>query len=248
MSEPPVKPVLQKPPGYKDPNSPAGQRRFRPPPRKPVLPLSFHPKKRKTSYGRACCCCFCIFFLIFLLLILICGAVFYLWFDPKLPGFHIQSFRISRFNVTKRPDGTYLDARTTTRLEVKNPNGKMTYYYGDTEVEISFGEGGYETELGTTTVPAFTMLEKNTRSLRVETKASNKLVVDEVGNKLRARYRSKSLPVNVEARTKVGVGVAGLKIGMVGVTVKCDGMSKKQLDGGDMPKCVINMLKWLNIH
>ncbi|MBA0589700.1 hypothetical protein Gorai_018435, partial [Gossypium raimondii] len=243
MSEPPVKPVLQKPPGYKDPNSPAGQRRFRPPPRKPVLPPSFHPKKRKTSYGRACCCCFCIFFLIFLLLILICGAVFYLWFDPQLPGFHIQSFRISRFNVTKRPDGTYLDARTTTRLEVKNPNGKMTYYYGDTEVEISFGEGGYETELGTTTVPAFTMLEKNTRSLRVETIASNKLVVDEVGNKLRARYRSKSLPVNVEARTKVGVGVAGLKIGMVGVTVKCDGMSKKQLDGGDMPKCVINMLK-----
>ncbi|TYJ08915.1 hypothetical protein E1A91_A11G104500v1 [Gossypium mustelinum] len=248
MSEPPVKPVLQKPPGYKDPSSPAGQRRFRPPPRKPVLPPSFHPRKRKTSYGRACCCCFCIFFLIFLLLILICGAVFYLWFDPKLPGFHIQSFRISRFNVTKRPDGTYLDARTTTRLEVKNPNGKMTYYYGDTEVEVSFGEGGYETELGTTTVPAFTMLQKNTRSLRVETKASNKLVVDEVGNKLRARYRSKSLPVNVEARTKVGVGVAGLKIGMVGVTVKCDGMSKKQLDGGDMPKCVINMLKWLNIH
>lgn len=186
--------------------------------------------------------------MIFLLLILICGAVFYLWFDPKLPGFHIQSFRISRFNVTKRPDGTYLDARTTTRLEVKNPNGKMTYYYGDTEVEVSFGEGGYETELGTTMVPAFTMLQKNTRSLRVETKASNKLVVDEVGNKLRARYRSKSLPVNVEARTKVGVGVAGLKIGMVGVTVKCDGMSKKQLDGGDMPKCVINMLKWLNIH
>ncbi|KHG13065.1 D-alanine--poly (phosphoribitol) ligase subunit 1 [Gossypium arboreum] len=248
MSEPPVKPVLQKPPGYKDPSSPAGQRRFRPPPRKPVLPPSFHPKKRKTSYGRACCCCFCIFFLIFLLLILICGAVFYLWFDPKLPGFHIQSFRISRFNVTKRPDGTYLDARTTTRLEVKNPNRKMIYYYGDTEVEVSLGEGGYETELGTTTVPAFTMLEKNTRSLRVETKASNKLVVDEVGNKLRARYRSKSLPVNVEARTKVGVGVAGLKIGMVGVTVKCDGMSKKQLDGGDMPKCVINMLKWLNIH
>ncbi|KAA3475216.1 protein YLS9-like [Gossypium australe] len=243
MSEPPVKPVLQKPPGYKDPNSPAGQPRFRPPPRKPVLPPSFHPKKRKISYGRACCCCFCIFFLIFLLLILICGAVFYLWFDPKLPGFHIQSFRISRFNVTKKPDGTYLDARTTTRLEVKNPNGKMTYYYGDTEVAVSFGEGGYETELGTTTVPAFTMLEKNTRSLRVETKESNKLVVDEVGNKLVARYRSKSLPVNVEARTKVGVGVAGLKIGMVGVTVKCDGMSKKQLDGGDMPKCVINMLK-----
>ncbi|KAK8711328.1 hypothetical protein V6N13_146612 [Hibiscus sabdariffa] len=241
-SEPPVKPVLQKPPGYRDPNAPAG----RPPPRKPFLPPSFHPKKRKTNYSRACCCCFCIFFLIFLLLIIISGAVFYLWFDPKLPGFHVQSFRISHFNVTKRPDGTFLDAKTTARLEVRNPNGKMTYYYRDTEVHITVGEGGYETELGATTVPEFTMHKKNTTSLRVETKASNKLVVDEVGNKLKAGYKSKSLAVTVEGRTKVGVGVAGLKMGMVGVSVKCDGMSKKQLDGGDMPKakCFINMLKW----
>ncbi|XWS46178.1 hypothetical protein CRYUN_Cryun14cG0042400 [Craigia yunnanensis] len=244
MSKPPLKPVLQKPPGYKDPNCPVAQPGFRPPPRKPVLPASFHPKKRKSSCCRVCCCSFCIFFFILFLLMIICGAVFYLWFDPKLPGFHVQSFRISRFNVTKKPDGTYLNAATKTRLEVKNPNGKMTYYYGDTEVDVSVGVGGDETELGTTTVPEFTLGKQNTTSLKVETKASYKLVVDGVGSRLLTRYRSKTLLVNLEARTKVGLGVAGLKIGMVGVTVKCDGITMKQLDGGDMPKCVINILKW----
>ncbi|XVF73074.1 hypothetical protein PTKIN_Ptkin12aG0172100 [Pterospermum kingtungense] len=248
MSEPPLKPVLQKPPGYKDPNASAVKPGFRPPPRKPVLPPSFHPPKRKSSFCSVCCCCFCVFFLILLILLVVSSAVFYLWFDPKLPGFHVQSFKISRFNVTKKPDGTYLDAATATRIEVKNPNGKMTYYYGDMEVDVSIGEGGDETELGTTTVPAFSTGKQKTRSLRVETKASNKLVVDGVGHRLHARYRSKSLAVNVEGRTKVGLGVGGLKIGMVGVTVKCDGITMKQLDRGDMPKCVINMLKWLNIH
>ncbi|XP_022769730.1 NDR1/HIN1-like protein 13 [Durio zibethinus] len=248
MSQPPLKPVLQKPPGYKDPNATAVQPGFRPPPRKRVLPPSFHPKKTKSSCCRVCCCCFCIFFFILFLLIIICGAVFYLWFDPKLPSFHVQSFRISRFNVTKKPDGTYLDATTTARIEVKNPNGKMTYYYGHTEVDVSIGEGGDETELGTKTVHDFSLGKQKTTSLKVETKASNKLVVDGVGKRLLTRYRSKTLPLNVEARTKVGVGVAGLKIGMVGVTVKCDGITMKQLDGGDMPKCVINTLKWLNIR
>ncbi|XP_022759574.1 NDR1/HIN1-like protein 6 [Durio zibethinus] len=248
MSEPPLKPVLQKPPGYKDPNSLAAQPGFRPPPRKPVLPPSFHPKKKKSSCCRVCCCCFCIFFLILLLLIVVCGTVFYFWFDPKLPGFHVQSFRVSRFNVTQKPDGTYLDATTTIRIEVKNPNGKMTYYYGNTEVDVSVGEGEDETELGTTQVPKFSLGKQKSTSLKVETKASNKLVADGIGNRLQTGYRSKTLPVNVEARTKVGLGVAGLKIGMVGVTVKCDGITMKQLDGDDMPKCDINMLKWLNIH
>ncbi|XVF80179.1 hypothetical protein PTKIN_Ptkin15bG0050300 [Pterospermum kingtungense] len=246
MSEPPLKPVLQKPPGYKDPSSPSSVSKpaYRPQPRKPPLPPSFQPKKRKSSCCRFCCCCFCIFFLVLLLLLIICGTIFYLWFDPKLPGFHVQSFKISSFDVHEKSDGTYLDAATVTRLEVKNPNAKITYYYGHTDVDISVGESKDETDLGTTTVPEFTLGRQKSTSLKVETKASNKLVIDGVGSRLLSRYQSKTLPVNVEAKTKVGWGLAGLKIGMLGVNMKCDGISMKQLERGDMPKCVINMLKW----
>lgn len=53
-----------------------------------------------------------------------------------------------------------------------------------------------------------------------------------LGIRLQARYRSKNLPEIVEAQTKMGLGVAG-------VTVKCDGIAMKQLDGGDMRKYVI---------
>ncbi|KAE8723284.1 3'-5'-exoribonuclease family protein isoform 1 [Hibiscus syriacus] len=244
MAETPLKPVLQKPPGYRDPNFPAANSGFRPPPRKPVLPPSFHPRKRRSRFCRVCCCSLCIFLSVLILLVLIGAMIFYFWFDPKLPRFHVQSIRMTRFNVTKKPDGTYLDAATTMRLEVKNPNLKMTYYYGDTAFDVSFGEGGDETATGTTAVPGFTMGKQSTTSLKVETKASNMLVADDVGNRLRNGHRSKRLPVNVEARTKVGLGLAGLKIGKVAVTVKCDGITMRHLDGGDMPKCVINMLKW----
>ncbi|TYI50802.1 hypothetical protein E1A91_D12G128200v1 [Gossypium mustelinum] len=245
MSEPPLKPVLQKPPGYRDPNLPAAaQSGFRPPPRKPVLPPSFNPRRRNRSFCRVCCCWLCIFVLVLVLLAVIGGLVFYIWFDPKFPVFHIRSFRITRFNVTERPDGTYLDATTTTGLEMKNPNVKITYYYGKTEVGVSVGEGGDETPVGTTAVPGFTMWKQSTMSLKVETKVSNTLVDDWVGKRLRSRYRNKILAVKVEARTKVGVSVTGLKVGKVAVTVKCDGITMKELDGGDMPKCVIDMLKW----
>ncbi|KAK8570397.1 hypothetical protein V6N13_003080 [Hibiscus sabdariffa] len=248
MAEPPLKPVLQKPPGYRDPNFPAAQSGFRPPSRKPVLPPSFHQRKGESRFCRVCCCSFCVFLSVLILLVVTGSMVFYFLFDPKFPGFHVQSIRMSRFNVTKKPDGTYLDAAMTTRLEVKNPNVKMTYYYSDTEFDVSVGEGGDETPAGTTVVTGFTMGKQSTTSLKVETKASNMLVADDVGNRLRTGHRSKTLAVNVEARTKLGLGVAGMKIGRVAVTVKCDGITMKQLDGGDMPKCVINMLKWLNIH
>ncbi|MBA0709416.1 hypothetical protein Golax_024451 [Gossypium laxum] len=131
-----------------------------------------------------------------------------------------------------------------TVMEVRNPNGKMTYYYGDTAVDISVGEGEDKTELGTAKVPKFTSRKQNTTSLKVETKASNKQVDNMLANRLLSGYKSKSLAVNVAARTKVGVDVAGLKTGMLGVTVKCKGITMKQLDGDDMPNCLIHTLRW----
>ncbi|MBA0646205.1 hypothetical protein Goklo_014186 [Gossypium klotzschianum] len=191
MSDAPFPSALNKPPGYNDPNSPAG---FKPPPRKPVLPPSFRPKKKK---GSVCCCCFCISFSILIALIIIFAAVFYFSVNPKLPRFHVR-----------------------------------------------VGEGEDETELGTAKVPKFTSRKQNTTSLKVETKASNKQVDNTLANRLLSGYKSKSLAVNVAARTKVGVGVAGLKTGMLGVTVKCKGITMKQLDGDDMPNCLIHTLRW----
>ncbi|KAE8703656.1 3'-5'-exoribonuclease family protein isoform 1 [Hibiscus syriacus] len=243
MAETPLKPVLQKPPGFRDPNFPAAQSGFRLPPRRPLLPPSFH-QREGSRFSRACCCSLCIFLSVLILLVVAGCMVFYILFDPKFPVFHVQSIRLSQFNVTKKPDGTYLDAVTKTRLEVKNPILKMTYYYGDTEFDVSFGEGGDETAAGTTAVTGFTMVKQSTTCLKVETKASNMLVADDVGNRLQTGHRIKMLPVNVEARTKIGLGVAGLKIGKMAVAVKCDGITVKHLDGGDMPRCVINMLKW----
>lgn len=120
----------------------------------------------------------------------------------------------------------------------------MTYYYGNTDVDVSIGEGKDETDLGTTAVPEFTLGTHKSTSLKVETKTSNKMVVDGIGSRLLSKYQSKTLPINVEARTKVGLGLAGLKIGMVGVNIKCDGIAMKQLGSGEVPKCVINVLKW----
>ncbi|KAE8700992.1 3'-5'-exoribonuclease family protein isoform 1 [Hibiscus syriacus] len=126
MAEPPLKPVLQKPPGCVDPNIPAEQSGFRPPPRRALLPPSFHQREGK-------------------------------------------------------------------------------------KFDVSFGEGEGEASAGTTAVTGFTMGKQSTTSLKVETNVSNMLVADDVGNRLRTGHRIKTLPVNVEARTKVGLGVAGVE-------------------------------------
>ncbi|KAK9279167.1 hypothetical protein L1049_012844 [Liquidambar formosana] len=144
MAEP-VKPVLQKPPGYRDPNVPV-QPAPRPPVRKPALPPSFQPKKKRRSCCRIFCCSLCILTFILLLILAVSIGIFYIWFDPKLPVFHLQSFKVERFNVSVTSDGTFLDSRTVVRVEVKNPNSKLTVYYGGTRVKVTVGED--DTELG----------------------------------------------------------------------------------------------------
>ena len=243
MAEQPQKPALQKPPGYRDPTTTPGKPAIaRPPPRKPVLPPSFHPKKRRRNWCRTCCCFVFVFFILLILVVAIAGGLFYLWFDPKLPVFHLQSFRVPKFNVTVKPDGTYLDAETVTRIEIKNPNGKLAIYYGGTQVGVTVGED--ETELGSKEVSGFTQGKKNTTSLKVETSVKNQLVDDGSGTKLKNGFKNKGLVVDVEARTRVGFIVQGLKIGTVGVNALCGAVSLKKLDSGDMPKCSVNLFKW----
>lgn len=241
MTEALVQPVLQKPPGYRDPDAPV-QPLPKPPQRRP-LPPSMYPKKRRRSWCRTCCCCSCVFFLVLILLILAAAVIFFLWFNPKVPVFHFRSFQVSRFNVSVKSDGTYLDAETVSHVEVKNPNQKLGLYYGNTHVVVRIGGGEDETVLGSSTVPAFAQEKRNVTSLKVKTEG-RKQVADGVGPRLKSGFKSKSLAVKVEVRTRVGIKVEGWRVGAVSVNVKCGGTSLKSLQGGDMPKCTINLLKW----
>lgn len=245
MTEP-VKPVLQKPPGYRNPNAPFPSVP-RPGVRKPVLPPSFYHRRKRRSFCRICCCLLCTLIFILTLLLLISSGLFYLWFEPVIPVFHLQSLQIPHFNVSVKSDGTYLDSKTTFNLEVRNPNSKITLYYGGTDVQVTVGERT-ETDLGSSSVPGFTQETKNTTVLKFTAVDKSLLVEDGVGAKLRAQFRSRDLVVFMEVRTSVGLGVESWKIGTMGVHVLCGGVSLKKLDGGAMPKCTINLLKWINIH
>lgn len=181
-----------------------------------------------------------------MLFALIASAVFYLWYDPRLPIFHLQSFRVPQFNVTVRPDGSFLTSQTVTRIEVKNPSGKLTYYYADADVDVSAGKGDDETSLGSGKVVGFKQAPKNATSLKVQTQVRNQMVDDRIAKKLTARFEGKEMVVNVDATTKVGFGVGGFKVGMLGINLKCGGVTMNQLDSA-MPKCSVNTLKWINI-
>lgn len=246
MAEPPQKPVLQKPPGYRDPTIPV-RPIPRQPVRRPVMSPPMYPRKKRRGCCRACCCCFCVLiFLIFCILVL-ASAAFYLWFGPKFPVFHLLSFEIPRFNVTVEPDGTYLNARTVSIVEVKNPNEKLGLYYGVTEVDVGLGQDG-RIALGSASLPGFSQGKKNVTSLKVATEVQDELVEDGAGAELRSGYRSKNLVVKVEVRTSVGMNVEGWQVGKVGVNVECGDVTMKDVEDGDMPRCNIKLLNWISFQ
>ena len=127
---------------------------------------------------------------------------------------------------------------------MRNPNDKITFKYSKTSVTLTAGIGEDETELGSGSSGEFTQGKKNTTVLKWTVQEKNVLVADEVGAKLKARYRSRGLVVSAEVRTKIRLGVGGWRIGTVGMHISCGDVSLKQLDGGDMPKCTVNVLKW----
>lgn len=246
-----MKPVLQKPPGYRDPNMatppppppPVAARPQQPMRKTAAMPSSFRPKKKRRSCCRFCCCCICITLVLLIFLLLVGTAVFYLWFDPKLPAFSLASFRLDGFKLADDPDGASLSATAVARVEMRNPNSKLVFYYGNTVVEMSVGSGNDETEMGQTTINGFRQGPKNSTSVKVETTVKNQLVERGVAKRLAAKFQSKDLVINVVAKTRVGLGVAGIKIGMLAVNLRCGGVSLNKLDT-DSPKCTLNTLKW----
>ncbi|KAL0711395.1 hypothetical protein Bca4012_018373 [Brassica carinata] len=248
------KPVLQKPPGYRDsnmatPSPPPRRPQQQPPPMRKTagMPSSFRPKPKRRSCCRTCCCCLCITLVLLLVLLLVATAVFYLWFDPKLPTFSLASFRLDGFKLSDDPDGASLSATAVARVEMRNPNTKLVFYYGNTAVEMSVGNGNDETGMGETTIDGFRQGPKNSTSVKVETSVKNQLLERGLAKRLSAKFQSKDLVINVVAKTKVGLGVGGMKIGMLAVNLRCGGVSLNKLDT-DSPKCTLNTLKWVNIQ
>ncbi|CAN6845971.1 NDR1/HIN1-like protein 6 isoform X1 [Brassica napus] len=249
-----LKPVLQKPPGYHElhappetPNALSSSSTLRRRPPKFMIPPSFYPdKKKKWSRCRVFCCCFCITVAILILLLIIAVSVFFLWYSPRLPVVRLASFRVSNFNFSngKPRDGlSHLTAEASARLDFRNPNGKLRYYYGDADVAVSVGDGDYETSLGSTEVKGFMQKPGNRTVVIVPVKVKREEVDDPTVKMLLAEMKSKKLVVKVTAKTKLGLAVGRRKILTVGITLRCGGVTLQKVDK-QMAKCTIKMLKW----
>jgi hypothetical protein len=48
----------------------------------------------------------------------------------------------------------------------------------------------------------------------------------------------------MNVKTRVGIGVAGMKTGLLGAEVLCGGVTLKETESGEMPRCVMKILQW----
>uniref|UniRef100_A0A7N0UFT2 Late embryogenesis abundant protein LEA-2 subgroup domain-containing protein n=1 Tax=Kalanchoe fedtschenkoi TaxID=63787 RepID=A0A7N0UFT2_KALFE len=239
MAEPPPLP-LKKPPGYRDPSAPVY-----PPPNPPLR----RQKQRRTTLCRICCCCCVVIILTLLILALTAIGIFYLWFNPKLPVFHLRSLRLDPFNISVRSNGTYLSAAATARIDARNPNQLLDIRYTDMTGNVMVGDGE-RMDLGLARQSGFVQGKRNTTSLKFMTNVKDLAVGDSRGATLRAKWMSRELAVSVELKSGVGYVGGGLRSRTVGVRVVCGNVTLKKLedDGDGLPKCTINFFKWINIH
>lgn len=245
MSEP-VKPILPKPPGHRDPAAPP----LKPPPARrpirPILPTTYRPPKKTKSRKccRKCYCATCIIILLLILLIAAAGCVFYLLFQPKAPVIHLQSVEFKRLNVTASLDGPVLNSEAVIRIEIRNQNSMLTMHYGKTDVSLK----GSDVDLGKGSLPAFSQDKKNTTVLKLTTKVKGMLLDSGSGKKVRDGFKSKKLMMWTEVNTKIGVGSKGWNTVKVPIKAICEGVTLKDVDrGSSVPKCKISVFKLLNI-
>ncbi|XP_061363385.1 NDR1/HIN1-like protein 13 [Gastrolobium bilobum] len=240
-SAPQPKPILQKPPGYRDPNTqPAMAKPL--PPRKPVLPPSFRPKPKRRGCCRICCCTCCIIILVLIFASVIAAGLIYVLYDPSVPEFHLTSFRVPKLNITDKGDGAYLDADTATRVEVKNRNSKIVWQFEQTSLQILADNG--DLNLGSTKVSGFTVKEKGMSQWKGETSVRGEALDAKQKRKLKSMIESKALIPTVEVQTRTGFSMQGWKSGTLGISVVCGDVTMRQIENGDMPRCSVTVLKW----
>lgn len=136
-----------------------------------------------------------------------------------------------------------MTAEGTARLDFRNPNGKLRYYYGDADVAVSVGDGDFETSLGSTKVKGFVEKPGNRTVMIVPVKVKKQQVDDPTAKRLGTEMKSKKLVVMVTAKTKLGLAMGKRKIVTVGVSFRCGGVRLQALDS-KMAKCSIKLLKW----
>lgn len=250
MAEQAKPPVLQKPPGYRDPTARVQHAPPKPPARKPpqpVLPISLRPtKKRKRRCCRSICCYICLLLIVIILLAAIAACCFYIFYEPRLPVFHLESIQFPLFNITSGPDGPAVKSRAVVRIEVKNPNNYLHVNYGKFEADLSAENVG----LGTAGLAGFTQGKKNLTVVKLTAEVKGVLVGNEAAAKrLKEGVRSKGVVVWTEVRFGVGMGADRWNTARASVKVVCGGVSLKEIDNGAVPKCrvYLDMFNWINI-
>ncbi|OIT26610.1 PREDICTED: uncharacterized protein LOC109215077 [Nicotiana attenuata] len=239
-----VKP-LKKPPGFRDPTIPI-QRPLHPPPppRKINLPPSFYQEKKRRTCCFSCCCC-CFVFLILLLFLVAAGGALYLWFNPKLPVFHLRSLEFTKFNVTENQDGPKLNAQSNVGVELKNPNRELKFVYGETKVEL---KGENDVNMGEGKVSGFVQEKKSVKVVKFVMKSNEILYGDNIGKVIRSGFKSKNLRVSADVSTAIGIGYNEWKSWKIGVRVSCGGLRLKQIENGATPKCGITLFNWFHLN
>lgn len=238
-------PPLAKPPGYREPGLPVQK-----PPeplRKVNLPPSFYAEgeKRRGCCCR-CCCCLLIFIVLLTLFFISFGGFFYLWYEPRAPRFSLKSFQVDKFNITSTADGPTLNSHMSASIEFKNANKNIKMVYD--RIALSWYSNDIASgEIGQGTVPGFVQEPNNVRDAKFSVKGN--LPLDHSSaKKVTNKFRAKSLMINVEVRTGIGMVLSGLKIGTVEVKLSCEASSLKQIQDGAMPKCKVFVFRLINIY
>ncbi|KAG0450748.1 hypothetical protein HPP92_026547 [Vanilla planifolia] len=246
-----TKPVLQRPPGYRNPSAPADTVKL--PAKKPQLPPTLrHPGKPSRRYrrnGRSCCCCLCccLFVLILVMAILIAAAagVGYVFFQPRLPTFRVENVTVSVFKLMEESDGTFLDASVTVKMQASNPNEKLGLSYHDVRAKVDVADEDGDVEVGTGSAVDFRLGKRNSTLVMFVAVAKGVMVDDAAGTRLKTRYQSKEIRFAVEMRASVGFVFGGKSMPKLPIRVKCANVILKQTGGGrSSPKCDIDFIFW----
>lgn len=254
-------PVLQKPPGFRDPQQ-AGipPVAARPPARKASLPQTFRQvgkatstrhRRRNRSICRGCrCCCLCLFIVCLVFLLALAGAVCYLYLQPHLPSFRLQSVQAPKFNVTTRSDGsgTFVDGTAEIKIFASNQNCKIVFSYGESSAAVYVLDDDGDVSMGLGSMPGFVQGQRNATVMKFSAAVRGELVDDAVGSRIRSRFRSKEIRFRVEVKTSMGFGLGGSGGGMTGrvpIRVDCPPVNLKQVkDVRILPKCNIYLFRW----